>query len=294
MGNFGGPGGPCAPASEAATRTIANQPGAIHRLGFTRDNSGRTWVTPEDGTRFRPRNSSESPGGVGILSIPTDLASPSRSPWAPSDHSTPAQKPGLTGPDRTEYLHDRGGRRGVDRSPGDDGGAVVKLGLFLLDPEIRERVPLSHQPCRESGFVFSRDLRRGLISSFPDLGGWRATGFVFYSDRSDGPAFALSGQTPPGKRAISRRNRRVSCLQNDRSGRALRRRGRHRESSNGCVESSTRRRRRSIRKSELPDSKPAPSTIQNRVRTSEAFWPPNPKLLEMAVLTGISRAVLGT
>ena len=28
--------------------------------------------------------------------------------------------------------------------------------------------------------------------------------------------------------------------------------------------------------------------------TSEAFWPPKPKLLEMAVLSGISREVLGT
>ncbi len=33
---------------------------------------------------------------------------------------------------------------------------------------------------------------------------------------------------------------------------------------------------------------------QYRVITSEAFWPPKPKLLEMAVWTGISRAVLGT
>ncbi len=34
--------------------------------------------------------------------------------------------------------------------------------------------------------------------------------------------------------------------------------------------------------------------IQNRDITSEAFCPPKPKLLEMAVRTGISRAVLGT
>ena len=31
-----------------------------------------------------------------------------------------------------------------------------------------------------------------------------------------------------------------------------------------------------------------------RVMTSDAFWPPKPKLLEIAVRTGISRAVLGT
>ena len=33
---------------------------------------------------------------------------------------------------------------------------------------------------------------------------------------------------------------------------------------------------------------------QTRVMTSEAFWPPKPKLLEMAVSSGISRDVLGT
>ena len=33
---------------------------------------------------------------------------------------------------------------------------------------------------------------------------------------------------------------------------------------------------------------------QTRVITSEAFWPPKPKLLEIAVSSGISRDVLGT
>ncbi len=47
---------------------------------------------------------------------------------------------------------------------------------------------------------------------------------------------------------------------------------------------------------DVPKLSQNPSTAgrQNRVITSEAFWPPKPKLLEMAVRTGISLAVLGT
>ena len=40
-------------------------------------------------------------------------------------------------------------------------------------------------------------------------------------------------------------------------------------------------------------NRPGLST-QTRAMMSDAFWPPNPKLLEIAVRRGISRAVLGT
>ena len=40
---------------------------------------------------------------------------------------------------------------------------------------------------------------------------------------------------------------------------------------------------------------PAPSAgVQTRARTSEALWPPNPKLLLIATSTFASRATLGT
>ncbi len=42
------------------------------------------------------------------------------------------------------------------------------------------------------------------------------------------------------------------------------------------------------------DSTDSSSAVHTLVITSDAFWPPKPKLLEMAVCSGISRAVLGT
>ena len=57
-----------------------------------------------------------------------------------------------------------------------------------------------------------------------------------------------------------------------------------------CAASESRRRRASGTGTDFGKC----LSTHTRVITSEAFWPPKPKLLEMAVRSGISREVLGT